>query len=439
LLPAANTHPKEVLRVTTTAVNPVPRAPWRIWRSPYLWLATVHLLGDAVVVLVGGLLILLALTVAALAWPLAYLGIPLTIAATRVVYAVGRVERARAAITRDQLIPPLLPPARTGSSVADARAALVDRALWRQIGYYVLLLGMAFVGIPAIVLAWSVPPVLIALPFYFSKFAANRAQLGPFTIDNAGQATAVALVALVFLLVASPLLIRALSGVDAILARNLLGASESGALAKRVDQLVTSRQQVVDSVEAERRRMERDLHDGAQQRLVSLAMTLGRARSRLGDSNPAVKGLIEEAHAEAMQAIGELRDLTRGLHPPVLTDRGLDAAISAVAARAPLPVRVDVRVEPRPSLTIESIVYFVVTESLTNIAKHAQAARAFIRIIRVEDRLRVSITDDGRGGADPDLGSGLRGLIDRVSGVDGDFSVVSPPGGPTTVTVEVPC
>jgi signal transduction histidine kinase len=243
----------------------------------------------------------------------------------------------------------------------------------------------------------------------------------------------------VFLLVVSPLLIRGLSAVDGILARNLLGASATGALAKRVDQLVTSRQQVVDSVEAERRRMERDLHDGAQQRLVSLAMTLGRARSRLGESNPAVKGLIEEAHAEAMQAITELRDLTRGLHPPVLTDRGLDAAISAVAARAPVPVKVDVRVNPRPSLTIEAIVYFVVTEALTNIAKHAQAAQAAVRIIRVGDVLRVVVTDDGRGGADPDLGTGLRGLIDRVSGVDGDFSVVSPIGGPTTVTVEVPC
>ena len=191
--------------MTTTAVNPVPRAPWRIWRSPYLWLATIHLLGDAVVAVVGGLLVLLMLAVAALAWPLAYLGIPLTIAATRVVYAVGRVERARAAITRDQSIPPLLPPARTGSTAADTRAALVDRALWRQVGYYVLLLGMAFVGILAIVLAWSVPPVLIALPFFFSKFSANRAQLGPFTIENTDQATAVAVIALLFLLVVSPL------------------------------------------------------------------------------------------------------------------------------------------------------------------------------------------------------------------------------------------
>jgi signal transduction histidine kinase len=302
-----------------------------------------------------------------------------------------------------------------------------------------VLFGMACVGIPAIVLAWSVPPVLIALPFYYSGWAAQRSQLGPFVVDSITKACVAGALALVFLLVLSPLMIRGLSAVDGILARNLLGASATGALVKRVDQLVESRQQVVDSVEAERRRMERDLHDGAQQRLVSLAMTLGRARSRIGDSDPAVKGLIEEAHAEAMQAITELRDLTRGLHPPVLTDRGLDAAISAVAARAPLPVRVDVRVDPRPSLTIESIVYFVVTESLTNIAKHAQAARAAVRITRVGDRLRLVVTDDGRGGADPALGTGLQGLIDRVSGVDGEFSVVSPIGGPTVLTVEVPC
>jgi signal transduction histidine kinase len=220
---------------------------------------------------------------------------------------------------------------------------------------------------------------------------AGWAQLGPFTIDTMTKASVTSGIALLFLLLVSPLLVRGLSAVDARLARSLLGPSVTGALTKRVDQLVTSRQRVVDSVEAERQRMERDLHDGAQQRLVSLAMTLGRARSRLGDSEPAVKGLIEEAHAEAMQAIAELRDLTRGLHPPVLTDRGLDAAVSAVAARAPVPVRVDVQVDPRPSLTIEAIAYFVVTEALTNVAKHAQAARAEVRIRRIGDVLRGSI------------------------------------------------
>jgi signal transduction histidine kinase len=355
------------------------------------------------------------------------------------VYVVGSWERARAEITRSQVIPPLMPPVRTGNAIRDSRAAIVDRALWRQFWYFLVLFPLAAVSIFALVLAWSVPPVLVALPLYYSKFAAGRAQFGPLMIDTMTKASATSAIALLFLLLVSPLLIRGLSAVDARLARSLLGPSVTGALTKRVDQLVTSRQRVVDSVEAERRRMERDLHDGAQQRLVSLAMTLGRARSRLGDSEPAVKGLIEEAHAEAMQAIAELRDLTRGLHPPVLTDRGLDAAVSAVAARAPVPVRVDVQVDPRPSLTIEAIAYFVVTEALTNVAKHAQAARAEVRIRRIGDVLRVVVTDDGRGGANPALGSGLIGLVDRVSGVDGKLDVVSPPGGPTTLTAEVPC
>ncbi|TDC33881.1 hypothetical protein E1261_05370 [Kribbella albertanoniae] len=232
---------------------------------------------------------------------------------------------------------------------------------------------------------------------------------------------------------------RTASALDGHLARIYLGGDETGALTERVSRLVTSRQQVVDSAEAERRRMERDLHDGAQQRLVSLAMTLGRAKNRLGDKDPSVRSLIEEAHSEALQAIAELRDLTRGLHPPVLTDRGLDAAISAVAARSPVPVRVSVDVDPRPSLTIESIAYFVVTEALTNVAKHADAARAEVRIVRIGNLLRVEVTDDGRGGAHPEGGTGLQGLSDRVAGVDGQLSLSSPPGGPTVLTAEVPC
>jgi len=423
----------------TDIASPVPRTPWRLWRSSYLWLATIHLLGDSIVVLTSGLLVLGAVTVAMLAWPLAYIGIPLTVGANRFVYVVGGWERMRARITRGQEVLPLIPPPPTGSRTEDALAAVADPGFWRQFTYYVVLLPLAMAWIMVIVLAWSIPPVLVALPLYYSQFAASQAQLGPFTIDTMTKASVVAAIAAAFLLVVSPSLIRTASALDGWLARMLLGRSETGELAERVSQLVTSRQQVVDSVEAERRRMERDLHDGAQQRLVSLAMTLGRARNRLGDSDPAVKRLIEEAHAEAMQAIAELRDLTRGLHPPVLTDRGLDAAISAVAARAPVPVEVEVRVEPRPSLTIEAIAYFVVTEALTNVAKHAQAARAWVRIVRIDDRLRIVVTDDGRGGADPAYGTGLRGLMDRVSGVDGELSVASPAGGPTVVTVEVPC
>ncbi|TDW87929.1 signal transduction histidine kinase [Kribbella pratensis] len=423
----------------TVAANPVPRTPWRLWRSPYLWLATIHILGDAIVVLTSGLVVLAAVLVALLAWPVGYVGIPLSAGANRFVYRVAGWERARARITRGQVIPPLIPPPPGGSRVADARLAVTDRGMWHQFLYYLLLLPLAIVWLGLIAAAWSVPPVLIALPLYYDRFAAAQAQLGPFVIDSVKTASMVAIVAAVFLLVVSPWLMRLASALDAELARRLLGRSESGALAERVTQLVTSRQQVVDSVEAERRRMERDLHDGAQQRLVSLAMTLGRAKNRLGSKEPAVRALIEEAHSEAMQAIAELRDLTRGLHPPVLTDRGLDAALSAVAVRSPVPVHLRLAIHSRPSLTIESIAYFVVTEALTNVAKHAEAAHVKVSVVRRGDVLRVEVRDDGQGGADPSKGTGLRGLTDRVAGVDGWLTVDSPPGGGTTLIAEVPC
>ena len=423
----------------TDIASPVPRTPWRLWRSPYLWLATIHLLGDAIVVLTSGVLVLGSVIVAILAWPLAYVGIPLTVGANRLVYAVAGWERARARITRGQEVPPLIPPPPAGSRVADARAALADLGLWRQFLYYVLLLPMAMVWIGAIFFAWSVPPVLIGLPLYYTRFAASQAQLGPFVIDTMTKASVAAVIGGVFLLVVSPMAMRTASALDGRLARELLGRSETGALAERVTKLVESRQQVVDSVEAERRRMERDLHDGAQQRLVSLAMTLGRAKNRMGEGDPIVRGLIEEAHSEAMQAIAEIRDLTRGLHPPVLTDRGLDAAISAVAARSPVPVQVRVAVDPRPSLTVESIAYFVVTEALTNVAKHAEAAQAWVTVERIANYLRIEVRDDGRGGANAETGGGIRGLGDRVGGVDGLITLVSPRGRGTVLIAEVPC
>jgi len=404
-----------------------------------LWLATIHLLGDAVVVLTSGFLVLIAVAVAILAWPLAYVGLPLTVGANRLVYAISGWERARARITRGQEILPLVPPPPTGSRIGDARAAVADIGLWRQLLYYALLLLLAMVWIPAIVFAWSVPPVLVTLPVYYSAFAASQAQLGPFVIDTMTKASVVAAIGVLLLLVVSPMLMRAASALDGELARSLLGRSETGALAERVSQLVTSRQQVVDSVEAERRRMERDLHDGAQLRLVSLAMTLGRAKNRLEDREPVVRAMIESAHSEAMQAITQIRDLTRGLHPPVLTDRGLDAALSGVAVRSPVPIRLRVDVKPRPSLTIEALAYFVVTEALANVAKHAAAAFTDVVVRREGDILLVEIRDDGQGGADPAKGSGLRGLSDRVAGVDGRLIVHSPPGRGTVLIAELPC
>jgi len=210
-------------------------------------------------------------------------------------------------------------------------------------------------------------------------------------------------------------------------------------LSRRVDELERSRARVVDAGEAERRRLERDLHDGTQQRLVALGMTLGRAKARYKQDPSGIGELLDDAHQQAKDAVTELRGLIRGLHPPVLTDRGLDAALSAIAARCPVPVGLTVELEERPSATVEAIGYFVVAEALTNVARHSGAASATVTVRRERGGpLWITVTDDGMGGADPDRGTGLRGLADRVSGVDGQLRVDSPVGGPTVLTVELP-
>ena len=227
--------------------------------------------------------------------------------------------------------------------------------------------------------------------------------------------------------------------IDTRAAAALLGPSRSYELERRVESLAESRAGVVDAADAERRRIERDLHDGAQQRLVSLAMNLGMARENLTDLPQEARQVIAEAHDEAKEALAELRGLVRGLHPAVLDDRGLDAALSGIAARAPLPVRLLVSVPRRASPTVEAVAYFVVSECLANIAKHAAAKQAEIEVRRTGDRLRILICDDGVGGADPARGTGLASLAQRAGSVDGSMQVHSPPGGPTRITVELPC
>ncbi|MGW2565707.1 histidine kinase [Streptomyces sp. NPDC001537] len=232
---------------------------------------------------------------------------------------------------------------------------------------------------------------------------------------------------------------RALTGLDTRLASVLLGPSRAEQLARRVEALTESRAGLVDVVDAERRRIERDLHDGAQQRLVSLAVNLGIAKATFDDLPEDVRRVIDEAHREAKEAIEELSSLVRGLHPAVLEDRGLDAALSGLAARVPVPVRVTVELTSRLSPTIESIAYFVVSEALTNVVKHAQASEAEVTVVRAGATLLVVVRDDGAGGARLGGGTGLSGLAKRVASVDGTLSVDSPAGGPTVITVELPC
>lgn len=236
-----------------------------------------------------------------------------------------------------------------------------------------------------------------------------------------------------------PLVTRAVAVLDTRVAIRLLGPDRERELEQRVAGLTESRSALVQAADAERRRIERDLHDGAQQRLVSLAINLGMARATLDGVPPEAMDVINDAHEEAKAALAEMRDLVRGLHPAVLDDRGLDAALSGIAARAPLPVRMTVDVPERPTPAVEAVAYFVVSEALANIAKHARAREVRVDVERMRGRLWVRIRDDGVGGADPARGSGLAGLARRAASVDGSFSLSSPVGGPTVITVELPC
>jgi signal transduction histidine kinase len=209
-------------------------------------------------------------------------------------------------------------------------------------------------------------------------------------------------------------------------------------LTERVEVLTETRRGALDVQAAELRRIERDLHDGAQARLVALSMQLGRAEEGLAD-RPEIAALVREARAEATAANAELRDLARGIAPPVLTDRGLAAAAEALGNRSPVPVTVDAMLGRRPAPVVESAAYFVVAESLTNVAKHAPEARATVTIRQQGEDLDVVVADDGPGGADLAAGSGLEGLRRRVEALDGELEIASPAGGGTRIEVRLPC
>lgn len=248
------------------------------------------------------------------------------------------------------------------------------------------------------------------------------------------------------LVLAAPWTAQALAGLDVTAARALLQPSEPeqvAELSRRVETLSASRAAVVDAADVERRRIERDLHDGTQQRLVALAMRLGMTHAAATDAPEAVREAIGQAHREAKEALTGLRDLIRGLHPAVLDDLGLDAALSGLAARSPVPVKLRVDLPHRPPATCETVAYFVVSEALTNVARHAAATHVQLTATHhVDDGsevVRLVIADDGRGGAgERNDGSGLHGLRQRVGSVDGTSRIDSPRGGPTRIVVELP-
>ena len=218
----------------------------------------------------------------------------------------------------------------------------------------------------------------------------------------------------------------------------LLGSPGRAEMAERIETLETTRAGAVADQDTELRRIERDLHDGAQARLVALGMSLGMAEQKLADDPERAGELLAEARIGAEHALRELRDLARGIHPPVLADRGLEAALASLASSTPLRVELSVDVLPRPAPAVESAAYFVAAEALANAAKHSRAKRVDITIARHGDMIDLQVRDDGQGGANPE-GSGLRGLRRRVEALDGTLSVISPRGGPTTIRAQLQC
>jgi signal transduction histidine kinase len=376
-------------------------------------------------VMLGGLAMGLGLSVL-------LFGIPL-LAAAGVARWGSNTERVRAALVLGAPIDRPPRPVARGTFLARWRIRLSDRALWKEVGYMLLLGPVGVISGTLTIALWSTVIAALASPAVASAAPAQSLLGG---VSGAGFVAVVG--GALLLAVLATALTHGLALGCTTIARGLLAPDERALLAARVDALEATRAAAVESADARLRRLERDLHDGAQHRLAYIAMELDRARSRLADDPEGASELLSRAHEESKRAMGELRDLVRGIHPSVLTDRGLDAAVSGLAERCPVPVDVEVRLADRPPAAAETGAYYVVAEALTNVGKHAQAQRAAVGIHRTDERLVIEVRDDGHGGAARTPGSGLDGLAQRVEALDGSLNIESPSGGPTLITAQLP-
>ncbi|MFF3452853.1 sensor histidine kinase [Streptomyces sp. NPDC002730] len=374
--------------------------PARFAFGRHTWTEVAHLLANLPIALVG--FVYVAFTIfTGVALSVTVIGLPLLALGLAGARRLGKAERARARALLGVRIdePSPLHGSLHGSQRRDGLVSwlwvgLKDPVAWRSVLY-------SFIRLP-----WGVLTFTITL------------------------------VSLFVLWPVLPFVARGLANADRAMVRGLLSPSDE--LERRVAELESDRGVVVDTAAADLRRIERDLHDGAQARLVALAMGLGLAKEKLLEDPDAAARMVDEAHGEVKVALQELRDLARGIHPAVLTDRGLDAALSSVASRCTAPVKVTVDLTERPAEAIEGIAYFTVSELLQNVSKHAQAKNVSVDVWRANDRLLIQVQDDGRGGASLDGGTGMAGLAERLGAVDGLFVLDSPVGGPTIVTAELP-
>ena len=401
---------------------------------------------------VAGFVFTVVTLTAGIGYSFTFVGLPLLAAASIGSRWLGSANRALARRLLGTRVGEPAPLLRRPGFLGWLRSGLTDVVAWRARAYLLLKFPVAVGGLVTVVTFWAIgigytlAPLGWVLGLDHLMLRDNGSMqhagvnYGSYTFDTWPRMWLLCAQGVVALLIA-PWAVRAVVALDRGLIHGLLGPVS---LSERVHDLEQSRAQAVDNSAARLRSIERDLHDGAQAQLVAVAMKLGLAKEKLSGQGtggqPDVQRaleLVDTAHLTAREAINELRDLARGIHPPVL-DRGLGAALATLAARSALPVELVVDVPQRPSPAIETIAYFCAAELLANAAKHSGARHATVEAVHVPGLLRVRVSDDGHGGASLARGSGLRGLAERARTVDGRLDIDSPPGGPTVVTVELP-
>ena len=417
----------------------------RVWSELAFFLLSSALAGV-------GLLFVSVTGVAGLILAITFFGLAVLALSLRSARGIGGLERGLARTMLGEAVEDPQPFSGRPGFLGWLQSCLRDRVSWRAVGYL------------ALKVPWSILGVLVAVSLWWDAFAClTEPVLGrngggvpvwgvgrvffPSTSFNDGpigffHSVGIFILGAVFFF-AAPWVMRGFVNVDRLLIRGLLGPDP---MATRVRSLEQARTHTVDASAATLRRIERDLHDGTQAQLVALAMRLGMAKEKLEDDPEhvdlaRVRELVDAAHRGAKEAIAELRDIARGIHPPAL-DIGLEGALATLAARSAVPTLLTVELQTRPTQAIEAIAYFCVAELLANVAQHAQASRASVSCAQQGTWLRLVVRDDGTGGAQlttvGSSSSGLAGLVDRVHAVDGRLNLVSPPGGPTVVTVDLP-
>jgi signal transduction histidine kinase len=372
----------------------------------------------------------------ALGLAITLIGLPLFVVKVWTGRLLARVERRRAAMVLGAAIPERYAPL-DGPFLHRFVIAVKDAQTWKDFAWELLLLPVGIAGFTVAVTSWATSLAFLATPLWWWAVPDDaRPHTGLFTVDSWPLAAAAALIGVVLVPLAAAL-VRGSAALTARLAQVVLGPGR-GELERRVERLSATRAGAVDAAAAELERLERDLHDGAQARLVAVALELGMAEDQFDGDLDGARARVAAARHETRRALAELRDIARGMRPGLLAERGLEAAVTSLAARSAVPSSVVADVGGRLPAPVESAAYYVVAEALANAGKHARAGRATVTVTRHGDMLDVIVRDDGRGGANPD-GGGLAGLRKRVEALDGTLDVVSPRGGGTTVRAELPC